>query len=261
LSKYQIDTKRINMSKLKGKVAIVTGASKGIGAGIAKQLASDGASVIVNYASDKTGADATVTAIVKAGGKATAIGASVSEASGIDTLFAQAKKTYGTVNILVNNAGVYKFAPLEAVTVEDIDYMYNTNVKGLLLTTKAAVAQFPATGGSIINIGSVASEQTPPASSIYSSTKGAVDTITRVLAKELGPKKVRVNSVNPGPVVTEGFKSAGVEGSDFEKQMLAGTPLGRIGQPEDIGTVVSFLASDDANWITGSLLQGAGGLR
>ncbi|HSY36061.1 MAG TPA: glucose 1-dehydrogenase [Acidobacteriaceae bacterium] len=249
------------MSKLTGKVAIVTGASKGIGAGIAKQLASDGASVIVNYASDKTGAEKTVADIVKAGGKATAVGASVSEASGIDALFTQAKKAYGTVDILVNNAGVYKFAPLEAITIEDIDFMYNTNVKGLLLTTKAAVAQFPATGGSIINIGSVASEQTPPASSIYSSTKGAVDTITRVLAKELGPKKVRVNSVNPGPVVTEGFKAQGIEGSDFEKQMLAGTPLGRIGQPEDIGTVVSFLASDDSNWITGSLLQAAGGLR
>ncbi len=249
------------MSKLKGKVAIVTGASKGIGAGIAKQLASDGASVIVNYASDKTGAEKTVAEIVKAGGKATAIGASVSEASGIDTLFTQARKTYGTVDILVNNAGVYKFAPLEVITPDDIDFMYDTNVKGLLLTTKAAVAQFPATGGAIINIGSVASEQTPPMSSIYSSTKGAVDTITRVLAKELGPKKIRVNSVNPGPVVTEGFKSQGVEGSDFEKQMLAGTPLGRIGQPEDIGTVVSFLASDDAHWITGSLLQAAGGLR
>jgi 3-oxoacyl-[acyl-carrier protein] reductase len=251
----------MDMSKLKGKVAVVTGASKGIGAAIAKQLASDGASVIVNYASDKTGADKTVAEIVTSGGKATAIGASVSEASGIETLFTQAKKIYGTVDILVNNAGVYKFAPLEAITAEDIDFMYGTNVKGLLLTTQAAVAQFPANGGSIINIGSVASEQTPPASSIYSSTKGAVDTITRVLAKELGPKKIRVNSVNPGPVVTEGFKSAGIEGSDFEKQMVTGTPLGRIGQPEDIATVVSFLASDDAQWITGSLLQAAGGLR
>ena len=249
------------MSKLKGKVAVVTGASKGIGAGIAKQLASDGASVIVNYASDKTGAEKTVAEIVKAGGKATAVGASVSEASGIETLFTQAKKIYGTVDILVNNAGVYKFVPIEDITAEDIDFMYGTNVKGLLLTTQAAVAQFPATGGSIINIGSVASEQTPPTTAIYSSTKGAVDTITRVLAKELGPKKIRVNSVNPGPVVTEGFKSAGVEGSDFEKQMLAGTPLGRIGQPDDIGTVVSFLVSDDARWITGSLLQAAGGFR
>jgi len=249
------------MSKLTGKVAIVTGASKGIGAGIARQLAADGASVIVNYASDKTGAEATVAEITKAGGKATAVAASVAEQSGIDTLFAEAKKTYGTVNILVNNAGVYKFAPLEAVTVEDIDWMFNINVKGLLLTTKAAVAQFPATGGNIINIGSMASEQTPPMASVYASTKGAVDVITGALAKELGPKGIRVNSVNPGPVVTEGFKSAGVAGSDFEKQMLAGTPLGRIGQPGDIATIVSFIASDDAKWITGSHIEAAGGLR
>jgi 3-oxoacyl-[acyl-carrier protein] reductase len=249
------------MSKLKGKVAIVTGASKGIGAGIAKQLAADGASVVVNYASDKTGATNTVAEIVKAGGKAIAVGASVSDAAGIATLFAEAKKAYGTVDILVNNAGVYKFAPIEAITAEDIDWIYGVNVKGLLLTTQAAVAQFPAGSGSIINIGSVASEQTPPMSSIYSGTKSAVDAITRVLAKELGPKGIRVNSVNPGPVVTEGFKSAGIEGSDFEKGMIAGTPLGRIGQPDDIGTVVSFIASDEARWVTGSLLQAAGGLR
>jgi 3-oxoacyl-[acyl-carrier protein] reductase len=249
------------MSKLTGKVAIVTGASKGIGAGIAKQLASDGASVIVNYASDKTGAANTVAAITKSGGKAVAIAASVADAAGIDTLFAAARKAYGTVDILVNNAGVYKFAPIDAITADDIDLMFNTNVKGLLLTTKAAVAQFPTTGGVIINIGSVASDQAPPMASIYAGTKGAVDTITRVLAKELGPKGIRVNAVNPGPIVTEGFKSAGVAGSDFEKQMLAGTPLGRIGQPDDIATVVSFIASDDAKWVTGSILQVAGGLR
>ena len=249
------------MSKLTGKVAIVTGASKGIGAGIAKQLAADGASVVVNYASDKTGATNTVAEIVKAGGKAIAVGASVSDAAGIATLFAEAKKAYGTVDILVNNAGVYKFAPIEAITAEDIDWIYGVNVKGLLLTTQAAVAQFPAGSGSIINIGSVASEQTPPMSSIYSGTKSAVDAITRVLAKELGPKGIRVNSVNPGPVVTEGFRSAGIEGSDFEKGMIAGTPLCRIGQPDDIGTVVSFIASDEARWVTGSLLQAAGGLR
>jgi 3-oxoacyl-[acyl-carrier protein] reductase len=249
------------MSKLTGKVAIVTGASKGIGAGIAKQLASDGASVIVNYASDKTGAANTVAAITKSGGKAVAIAASVADAAGIDTLFAAARKAYGTVDILVNNAGVYKFAPIDAITADDIDLMFNTNVKGLLLTTKAAVAQFPTTGGVIINIGSVASDQAPPMASIYAGTKGAVDTITRVLAKELGPKGIRVNAVNPGPIVTEGFKSAGVAGSDFEKQMLAGTPLGRIGQPDDIATVVSFIASDDAKWVTGSILQVAGGPR
>ena len=249
------------MSKLSGKVAIVTGASKGIGAGIARQLAADGASVVVNYASDKSGADSTVAAITKAGGKAVAIGASVSEATGIDALFAAAKKAFGTVDILVNNAGVYKFAPIEAVTAEDIDLMYGTNVKALLLTTKAAVVQFPETGGVIINIGSLAGEQAPPMASIYAGTKGAVNTITRALAAELGPRNIRVNSVNPGPVVTEGFKAAGVEGSDFEKQMLTRTPLGRLGQPDDIATIVSFIASEDAKWITGSLLEAGGGLR
>jgi 3-oxoacyl-[acyl-carrier protein] reductase len=249
------------MSKLQGKVAIVTGASKGIGAGIAKQLASDGASVVVNYSSDKTGADKTVAEITKAGGKAIAVGSSVADVAGIDTLFAEAKKAFGTVDILVNNAGVYKFAPIEAITAEDIDWMYDINVKGLLLATKAAVAQFPATGGNIINIGSVASEGSSPNASVYSGTKGAVDVITRALSKELGPKNIRVNAVNPGPIVTEGFISSGVQGSDFEKGMIAGTPLGRIGQPDDVATVVSFLVSDDAKWVTGALLQTAGGLR
>ena len=249
------------MSKLNGKVAIVTGASKGIGAGIAKQLAADGACVIVNYASDKTGADKTVSEITKAGGKAVAVAASVADAAGIDTLFAESKKAFGTVDILVNNAGVYKFAPIEAVTAEDIDWMFNTNVKGLLLAIKAAVAQFPATGGNIVNIGSVASEGSSPNASVYSGTKGAVDVIPRALSKELGPRQIRVNAVNPGPIVTEGFKSSGVQGSDFEKGMIAGTPLGRIGQPDDVATVVSFLVSDDAKWVTGALLQAAGGLR
>ena len=249
------------MSKLTGKVAIVTGASKGIGAGIAKQLAADGASVVVNYSSDKTGAEAAVSEITKAGGKAIAVGASVADTAGIETLFAEAKKAYGTVDILVNNAGVYKFAPLEGVTTEDFDWMFNINVKGLLLASKAAAIQFPASGGNIINIGSVVSDAASPMASIYAGTKGAVDVITRVLAKELGSKGVRVNAVNPGPIVTEGFKSAGVEGTDFEKQMLSDTPLGRIGLPDDIATVVSFIASDDAKWVTGSILQVAGGLR
>jgi 3-oxoacyl-[acyl-carrier protein] reductase len=249
------------MSKLQGKVAIVTGASKGIGAGIAKQLAADGASVVVNYSSDKTGAEATVAEITKAGGKAIAVGATVADQAGIDTLFAEAKKAFGTVDILVNNAGVYKFAPIEDVTAEDIDFMFGINVKGLLLTTKAAVRQFPANGGNIVNIGSVASDGIQPNASVYSSTKGALDTITQVLAKELGPKKIRVNAVNPGPIVTEGFKATGMQGSDMEKGMIALTPLGRIGQPDDIATVVAFLVSDDAKWVTGSLLQVAGGLR
>ena len=249
------------MGKLTGKVAVVTGASKGIGAGIAKELAAQGAKVVVNYASSKEGAEKVVAAIKKAGGEAVAIGGSVAKAAEIDQLFAETKKAYGKVDVLVNNAGVYQFAPLEAITEESIALMYSTNVTGLLLATKAVVALFPAEGGSVINIGSVASDQTPPMSVVYSGTKGAVDAITRVLAKELGPKKIRVNAVNPGPVVTEGFKSAGVEGSDFEKQMLQGTPLGRIGTPEDVAGVVAFLASDDARWVTGSLIQVAGGMR
>ena len=249
------------MGKLANKVAVVTGASKGIGAGIAKELAAQGASVVVNYSSSKEGADKVVAEIVKAGGKAIAVGGSVANASEIDTLFAETKKAYGKVDILVNNAGVYEFAPLEGITAESIDKMLGVNVKGLLLATKAGVALFPAEGGSVINIGSVASEQTPPMSAVYSSTKGAVDSITRVFAKELGPKKIRVNSVNPGPIVTEGFKASGFEGSDFANQMVQGTPLGRIGQPDDVASVVAFLASDDARWVTGSLLQAAGGLR
>ena len=249
------------MAKLTGKVAVVTGASKGIGAGIAKELAAQGASVVVNYASSKEGAEKVVAEITKAGGKAIAVGGSVAKAGDIETLFAETKKAYGKVDILVNNAGVYAFAPLEAITEEEIDRIFDTNVKGLLLATKAGVALFPPEGGSVINIGSVASEQTPPMSGVYSGTKGAVDAITRVFAKELGPKKIRVNAVNPGPVVTEGFKTSGVEGSDFEKSMLQGTPLGRLGQPDDVATVVAFLASDDARWVTGSLLQAAGGLR
>ena len=249
------------MAKLTGKVAVVTGASKGIGAGIAKELAAQGASVVVNYASSKEGAEKVVAEITKAGGKAIAVGGSVAKASDIDKLFAETKKAYGKVDILVNNAGVYAFKPLEEITEDEIDWIFNTNVKGLLLATKAGVALFPPEGGSVINIGSVASEQTPPASSVYSGTKGAVDAITRVFAKELGPKKIRVNAVNPGPVATEGFKSAGIEGSDFEKGMIQGTPLGRIGRPDDVASVVAFLASDDARWVTGSLLQVAGGLR
>ncbi len=249
------------MAKLTGKIAVVTGASKGIGAGIAKELAAQGATVVVNYASSKQGAEDVVAEIVKAGGNAVAIGGSVAVSADIDALFAQVKQQFGKVDILVNNAGVYSFAPLEAITEEEIDRIYNTNVKGLLLTTKAAGALFPAEGGSIINIGSVVSEIAPPASSIYSSTKGAVDVITRVLAKELGPKNIRVNAVNPGLTVTEGTHTAGIAGSDFEADAVKNTPLGRTGKPKDIATVVAFLASDDAGWVTGALLQAGGGLR
>jgi 3-oxoacyl-[acyl-carrier protein] reductase len=249
------------MAKLSGKVAVVTGASKGIGAGIAKALGAAGASVVVNYASDKSGADKTVAEITNSGGKAVAVGASVANSSGVDKLFAETKKAFGKVDILVNNAGVYSFSPLEAVTEEEIDRIYSTNVKGLLLTTKAAVALFPSEGGSVINIGSVVSEITPPASSIYTGSKGAVDAITRVLAKELGPKKIRVNAVNPGLTITEGTETAGIAGSDFEKNSVAQTPLGRSGKPDDIADVVAFIASDDARWVTGALLQAGGGLR
>jgi len=249
------------VAKLTGKIAVVTGASKGIGAGIAKELAAQGATVVVNYASSKEGADQTVAAIVAAGGKAVAIGGSVAKLAEIATLFDSVKEQFGKVDILVNNAGVYSFSPLEAITEEEIDRIYNTNVKGLLLTTKAAVALFPAEGGSIINIGSVVSEIAPPASSIYSSTKGAVDVITRVLAKELGPKKIRVNAVNPGLTATEGTHTAGIAGSDFETDAVKNTPLGRVGTPQDIASVVAFLASDDAGWVTGALLQAGGGLR
>ena len=249
------------MAKLKGKVAVVTGASKGIGAGIAKALGAEGASVVVNYSSDKSGADKTVAEITKAGGKAVAVGASVAKSGDIEKLFAETKKAFGKVDILVNNAGVYAFSPLEAVTEAEINRIFTTNVTGLLLTTKAAVELFPSEGGSVINIGSVVSELTPPNSSIYTGTKGAVDAITRVDAKELGPKKIRVNAVNPGLTITEGTQSAGIAGSDFEHNAVADTPLGRAGQPDDIADVVTFIASDEARWITGSLLQAGGGLR
>lgn len=249
------------MSKLQGKVAVVTGASKGIGAGIAKSLAAAGASVVVNYASDKSGAEKTVAEITKAGGKAIAVGGSVTKSADVENLFAETKKAYGKLDILVNNAGVYTFEPIEAFTEETYDRIFGTNVKGLLLVTKNAVPLFPAEGGSIINIGSVVSEITPAYSSVYTGTKGAVDAITRVLAKELGPRKIRVNALNPGLTITEGTHAAGIAGSDFEKDSVKDTPLGRSGTPEDIASVATFLASDDAGWVTGALLQAGGGLR
>ncbi len=249
------------MASLTGKVAVVTGASKGIGAGIAKALGAAGASVVVNYSTSKEGADRVVAEIKAAGGAAVAIGGNVAKAAEIDALFAETKKQFGKVDVLVNNAGVYTFSPLESITEEAIDTTFNVNVRGLLLATKAAVALFPAEGGSVINIGSVVSEQTPPATAVYSGTKGAVDAITRVFAKELGPRKIRVNAINPGATVTEGAKAAGFNNADMVKAIIAQTPLGRLGQPDDIADVVTFLASDDARWITGSLLQVGGGLR
>ena len=248
------------MSKLTGKVAVVTGASRGIGAAIAKSLAAEGAAVIVNYASSKAGADAVVRSITDAGGKAVAVGGDVSKAAEAQGLIDAAIKNFGRLDILVNNSGVYEFAPIEAVTEEQFHKIFNINVLGALLTTQAATKHL-GEGSSIINIGSGVSRITPPNTAVYTATKGALDAITGVLAKELGAKKIRVNSVNPGLVETEGTQSAGVIGSDFEKALIQQTPLGRAGQPDDIASVVTFLSSEDAKWLTGELIIAGGGLR
>jgi 3-oxoacyl-[acyl-carrier protein] reductase len=248
------------MSKLTGKVAVVTGASKGIGAAIAKSLAAEGASVVVNYASSKAGADAVVAAISDAGGKAVAVHGDVSKAAEAQGIIDAAIKSFGRLDILVNNSGVYEFVPIEAVTEEQFHRMFNINVLGLILITQAAVKHL-GEGGSIINIGSVASRITPPGSSVYSGTKGAVDAITGVLSRELGPKKIRVNALNPGMVETEGTHSAGVIGSDFETGTIAQTPLGRVGQAGEIASIAVFLASDDSAWLTGEQILASGGLR
>lgn len=249
------------MSKLQGKVAVVTGASKGIGAGIAKSLAAEGAAVVVNYASSKEGAERVVKEITNKGGKAVAVQGSVAKAADVEQIFAETKKAFGKLDILVNNAGVYEFSPIEEITEEQYHRIFSTNVLGLLLTTKEALKHFNGEGGSIINIGSAVTELTPPTSSVYTGTKGAVDAITRTLAKELGPKKIRVNSINPGIVETEGVHAAGFIGSDFLKHFEAQTPLGRIGQPDDISSIATFLASSDSAWLTGELLVVSGGLR
>lgn len=249
------------MGELTGKVAIVTGASKGIGAGIAKALGKAGAAVVVNYASSKDGADRVVKEIAQNGGKAIAVQGDVAKAGDVNRVFAETKKAFGALDILVNNAGVYDFVPLESVTEEEFHREFNTNVLGLILATREAVKYFGAEGGSVINVGSAASTTTPPNTVIYTATKGAVDAVTRVLAKELGPRKIRVNSINPGGVETEGTQNAGVVGSDFQKQMIAQTPLGRFGQPEDIAPVAVFLASGASAWLTGEVLLASGGLR
>jgi 3-oxoacyl-[acyl-carrier protein] reductase len=251
----------MNNGKLNGKVAVVTGASKGIGANIAKHLAAAGAAVVVNYASSKEDADRIVDEITKRGGKAVGVQADVAKKRDIERLFAETKKSFGRLDILVNNAGVYQFAPIEEITEEQFHRQFNTNVLGLLLATQEALKHFGPEGGSVINISSTASIATPPTTAVYTGTKGAVDVITGVLAKELGPRKIRVNSINPGGVETEGFRSMGFSGSDFEKNMVAQTPLGRLGQPDDIGPVAVFLASEDSGWITGDVIQVAGGLR
>jgi len=248
------------MSKLKGKTAIVTGASKGIGAAIATALAAEGASVVVNYASSKEGADAVVTKIKAAGGKAVAVHADVTKSADAQALVDSAIKQFGGLDILVNNSGVYGFAPLENITEEDFHRHFNINVLGLLLTTQAAVPHLGA-GSSIINIGSVVTRITPPGSAVYTGTKGAVDAITGVLSRELGERKIRVNALNPGMIETEGTHTAGFIGSDFEAGVVAQTPLGRIGQPTDIASIAVFLASNDSSWLTGEQLLAGGGVR
>jgi 3-oxoacyl-[acyl-carrier protein] reductase len=247
--------------KLEGKVAVVTGASKGIGAEIAKQLAAEGAAVVVNYASSKAGAEKVVAAITGKGGKAVAVQADVAKPEEIRRLFAEAKKAFGALDILVNNAGIYQFAPLEAVTPEHFHQQFNLNVLGLLLTTQEAVKHFGGGGGSVINIGSVVGKLGLPTTAVYSATKAAVDSITRTLSAELGPKKIRVNAVNPGMVVTEGNASAANAEDEFRKVVEAHTPLGRIGQVDDIAPAVVYFASDDSKWVTGETLYIAGGYR
>ncbi|MFD1002719.1 SDR family NAD(P)-dependent oxidoreductase [Ohtaekwangia kribbensis] len=249
------------MKKLTNKVAVVTGASKGIGSEIAKGLAAEGAAVVVNYASAREGAEKVVDEIVKNGGKAIAVKGNVSQQADVDQIFNEARKAFGGVDILVNNAGVYQFTPIEDVTVEEFNRQFNTNVLGLLLVTQGAVKQFGDKGGSIINISSTVTRITPPGSSIYTATKGAVDSITQVLSKELGARNIRVNAINPGIVETEGTHSAGFIGSEFHTNAVKSTPLGRTGQPNDIAPIAVFLASDDSRWLTGETIIASGGVR
>ncbi|GLS17697.1 oxidoreductase [Labrys miyagiensis] len=249
------------MSKLTGKVAVVTGASKGIGAGIAKGLAAEGASVVVNYASSREGADKVVAEIIAKGGKAIAVQGDVSKTGDVKRVFAEAAKAYGKLDVLVNNAGVYAFAPLDAITEDEFHRQFNTNVLGLILATQEAEKHFGPEGGSVINIGSAVTDLNIPQTAVYTATKGAVTSITQVLSKELGPKKIRVNSINPGMVETEGVHAAGFIGGELESQTVAQTPLGRIGQPGDITPVAVFLASADSGWLTGEVLVASGGVR
>jgi 3-oxoacyl-[acyl-carrier protein] reductase len=248
------------MSRLSGKTAVVTGASKGIGAGIAKGLAAEGAAVVVNYASSKDGADRVVADIKAKGGKAIAVHGDVAKAADVKKIFAETKHAFGRLDILVNNAGVYNLLPLQEVTEEDFHRHFNTNVLGLLLATQEAAKLFGDAGGSVINIGSVANDFNPPNTVVYTATKGAVDAVTRVLAKELGPRKIRVNAIKPGFTDTEGTRAVGHIGSDFEKQIVARTPLGRTGQPNDIAPAAVFLASDESRWVTGDTLAVSGGV-
>jgi 3-oxoacyl-[acyl-carrier protein] reductase len=247
------------MARFTDKVAVVTGSSKGIGAGIAKRLAAEGASVVVNYASSADRANRIVDDIVRAGGRAVAIGASVTTEDEVARLFEDVRKAFGRLDVLVNNAGIYAPAPIEGLSTSEFNRHFDTNVLGLLLATKASLPLFPVTGGSIVNISSIVSTLAPAAAAIYVGTKGAVDSITKSLAKEFAPRRIRVNAVNPGFVITEGTHAAGMAGGEFETWAVANTPLGRAGQPEDIAAAVAFLASDDAGWITGESLRVAGG--
>jgi 3-oxoacyl-[acyl-carrier protein] reductase len=248
------------MGKLNGKIALVTGASKGIGAAIAESLAAEGATVVVNYASSKSGAESVVARIGEKGGKATAIQGDVSQPPEIRRLFSEIKKAYGKLDILVNNAGIYEFAPLEAVTPEHIKKHFDLNVAGLILVTQEAV-KLMGEGGSIVNIGSIVGPMPAAQGSVYSASKAAVDAITISLSQELGPRRIRVNSLNPGMVDTEGLKAAGISDSEFRQLQDKETPLGRIAQPRDIASAVTFLAGEDAGWITGQVIIAAGGRR
>jgi 3-oxoacyl-[acyl-carrier protein] reductase len=247
--------------KLAGKVAVVTGASKGIGASIAKHLAAEGASVVVNYASSKAGAEKVVGEIKAQGGNAIAVQGDVGKKADIDRLFGETEKAFGRLDVLVNNAGIYEFAPLEQVSAEHFHKQFDLNVLGLLLTTQEAVKHFGAAGGSVVNISSTVSTATVPGGSVYSATKAAVDTLTRVLAAELGPRKIRVNAINPGMVETEGLHTAGFVEGEFRKNYEAQAPLGRIGRPEDIASAAVYLASNDASWVTGETIRISGGYR
>lgn len=253
------------MGKLQDKVALVTGASKGIGAAIAQALADEGAAVVVNYASDRAGAERVVAAIGKGGGKgggkAIAVQADVSKSADVERLFAEAKNAFGRLDVLVNNAGIYAFGTIEEFSEAEYRRQFDTNVLGLLLASQQAAKAFGPDGGSIVNIGSGITEMTPPATAIYTATKGAVVSITRVLAKELGPRKIRVNTISPGGVDTEGVRAMGVAESDFGKELVARTPLGRQGKPEDIAPLAVFLASADGAWLTGEVILASGGLR
>ncbi len=247
--------------KLSGKVAVVTGASKGIGASIAKHLAAEGAAVVVNYSSSKEGADRVVAEITGKGGKAIAVKGDVSKQAEIEKLFAETKNAFGRLDILVNNAGIYEFAPLSGVTEGHFDKMFDLNVLGLLLTSQEAAKHFGPEGGSIVNISSIVSTLAPANSSVYSASKAAVDVVTKSLAKELGPRKIRVNAINPGMVQTEGWYAAGFGENELSKQVQASTPLGRLGRPEDIAPAAVFFASSDSSWISGETLMIAGGYR